>query len=616
MDEGAVPPPAASAETSGGDRLESWKEIAAYLKREVRTVQRWEKIAGLPVHRLRIDKLGSVYAYKFELDAWREQRHLGLEPEEEEKEQGKQPELEEQLPDEPLEQADASLAPPRPRQLLPTVLLVAVIAVGTAYFVRQRFWPPTNPSPAKTKLVVLPFQNLSGDPNQDYFSDGLTEEMITQLGRLQPARLGVIARTSAMIYKGSQKGTEDVCAELDVNYVLEGSVRRAGDRIRIAAQLIQCGDQTHVWADTYDRDLRDVLALQSDVAQAIARQIELTLTPEEKVRLASNRPVKPEAYEAYLQGRFYWNQRDLQKSISYYNRAVAEDPKYALAYAGLASSYVLLGSSPNDVMPPRQARPQAKNAASKALQLDPELNEAHLSLANTYFTYDWDWEAAEHEFKRALELNPSNATAHEWYGQYLIVRGRPEDGLVEAQHARELDPLAEIVNSAYAEAYYYSRQYDKAIEQCDRALKLYPNSLYVLFWLGSAYREKKMYPEALAAFARAKSISGNNPAMVMALGHSYAVSGNREQAMRALEELKRLSRTRYVPALYFAGIYTGLNDKDEAFQWLDKAYNERTDFLIYLNADPIADPLRPDPRFRALLRRIGLLQPATTARPL
>lgn len=599
-----VEAPVRPAEAPADHRFDSWKEIAAYLKREVRTVQRWEKSEGLPVHRHEHASASSIYAFKSELDTWWASRRPPLEPEH-------SPDTTDSGLTQPSSGAErptgAQEAPKRAVMrrawLIAALATTLLIAVVVGYIIKPSPRPGTN-----TMLLVVPFANWSGDPQQDHMSDGLTGEMITQLGRLHPQQLGVIAQTTSMLYKGTKKSAREIGDELGVQYILEGAVRREGNRVRISANLVQVRDQSTVWAENYDRDLQDILKLQAEVAEAITRQILVQVSGTREASLSAEgvRSVNPEAYDKYLWGRVYWDRRDLARSMDSYNQAIAHDPSYALAYAGLAKTYVLLGSTPVDAVPPVQAKPQAKNAATRALQLDPKLDDAHLALANTYLSYDWDWRAAESEFKTALELNPSNPTSHEWYGDYLMVRGRMKEALVEMERARDLDPRAEIINSASAEAYYFAREYDRAIEQCRRALEFYPNSLYLRFWLGSAYREKKMYPEAIAAFSSAKADSGNNPATIMALGYTYGVSGNTQEAQNAVKELKNLARKRYVPALYFAAIYFGLGDKDKAFEWLEKAYAERTDRLIYLNIEPMADGLRSDPRFKGFVARVGL----------
>ena len=617
MDKDTAPPHRPS-EPLADERLDSGKEIAAYMNREVRTVQRWEESEGLPVHRHQHDKLASVYAHKSELDAWRLQRcpPPNRQDAEEHTAAGREPEPQAPRP-EAQQPSDPVVLPRRiPRASLLVIALAALAAVLVmivGYFLR----PPPPPT-HKIKLVVLPFKNMSGDPQQAYFSEGLTEEMTTQLGSLDPARLGVIASTSANLYKDTTKSVEEIGSDLGVDYILEGSVRRDANRVRISAQLIQTSDQTHAWAQTYDRDMRDILALQSDVAQAIAEQIQLTLTPEERARLTRAAPVNPDTYEAYLQGLSYqaylkgltyWNERSpeaLQKSIQYFNQAIRDDPKYALAYAGLANTYVLLGEVPNDVLPPRAAMLEAKNAATKALQFDDSLAEAHASLGQILQSYDWDWAGAEREYKRALEINPGYATARQWYSLLLRAMGRHQEALEQIQRAQELDPRSLVLRSTFAQAYYFARQYDRVVDLCQSTLQIDPNFLLLRYHLGRAYVEQGRLAEAIVEFEKAKKLSAGHPIMLMALGNAYGVSGRRAEALQTLQDLNGLARKRYVPALYFAAVYTGLGDKNQAFHWLNEAYRERTDYLIYLNVEPMADPLRSDARFQELLQRIGL----------
>ena len=608
-------PPESLAE----ERLDSWKEIAAYMNREVRTVQRWEESEGLPVHRHQHDKLASVYAYKSELDAWRLRRRPGPDKEssgqrEVAQEQREVPEADQEPPaqKEPVD----TTAPAHPiSRVIAVALVIALLAVFVWWVGHIMHPKPTLPS-GKVKLVVLPFKNLSADPQQAYFGEGLTEEMTTQLGRLNPARLGVIASTSATLYKDTPKSTEEIGSELGVDYILEGSVRREGDRVRISAQLILVSDQTQLWGQTYDRDLRDILALQSDVAQAIAGQIQLALTPEELARLAGARPVNPDAYEAYLQGLSYWNRRTpegLQKSADYFNEAIQKDPRYALAYAGLADAYVLLGSTPNDALMPRDAMPKAKAAAEKALEVDPSLAEAHASLGQVLQSYDWDWVGAEREYKRALEINPGYATARHWYSLLLQTQGHHQEALEQIQQAQELDPRSLVIRSTLAQAYYFARQYDRVVDLCQSTLQIDPNFLLVRYHLGRAYVEQRRLAEAITELEKANALSGGHPAMLMALGNAYGVSGRKAEALQTLYDLNGLAKKRYVPAMYFAAVYTGLGDKNQAFLWLNKAYQERTDYLIYLNVEPMADPLRSDARFQDLVRRIGLPQKVAEA---
>ena len=400
----------------------------------------------------------------------------------------------------------------------------------------------------------------------------------------------------------ASKSIDELEGLLHVQYILEGSVRRGGTQVRIDTELIQVSDQTHIWADSYVGDLSDISGVQDKVALAIAKQIHVALpTP-------SSTPIKidPTAYDAYLKGRSFWASRDLRKSIDAYEQALRDDPNYAPAYAGLASAYLLFGNVPNDGMPPLLATPKAREAAQHAIQLNPSIAEAHCVLANIAMSYDWDFATAEREYKRAISLDPNYATAHEWFAHYLIVRNRLPEAQTEMSYALDLDPFSPLFNTARAETFYYARDYDAAISHALRTLEQQPNFVLARFWLASAYREKKMYPHAIAEFDKIRKQSGNAPGMLMAYGHALAVSGDAAGARKALSELEQLSRSRYVPAFYFAAIYTGLGEKNAALTWLEKAYKERNDRLIYNGVEPMADPLRAEPRFRDLLHRVGL----------
>lgn len=598
-------------------RLESWGEIAAYLRREIRTVQRWERYQGLPIRRLQIGKLGSVYAYRSELDKWFRERQPAAETGGEEPEQDASREIaSDDTRDEALEQTNGAMADgeapqPRPRitRLHITIAVLAVlvlaVAIPSAYFVRGGHFPVRSTS-GKIRLVVLPFANLSGDPQQDYFSAGLTDEMITQLGRLDPERLGVIAATASI----AGKSISEVGRTFDVQYALAGSARRAGNHVRIDVQLIQVSDQTHLWANSYTGDLGDILSVQDEVAAAVAEQIRVAL-PVGALGVngakGTARTVNPEAYDAYLRGRFYWTNRgDLHKSIEAYQQAIDKDPNYALAYAGLASGYALLGQVPYDDMRPVDAKPKARQAAERALRLDPHVGEAHSVLANVSYSYDWDFEAAEREFQRALELGQNDPTAHLWFSHYCIVRNRLRQALEENSRTLGLDPVSPLFNTVRAEILYNARQYDAAIAQARRTIDQYPTYPLPYIWLGSAYREKKMYKEALDEFSRGLKFSGNQPAIAALYGHALGISGDMAGARRILADLQHLAQTRYVSAIYFACVYTGLGDKKLALDWLDKAYKEHNDRLVYLNVDPMADPLRTEPRFRDLMKRLHL----------
>jgi TolB-like protein/Tfp pilus assembly protein PilF len=602
-------------------RLESWGEIAAYLRREIRTVQRWERYQGLPVRRLQIGKLGSVYAYRSELDKWYRERQPHADNGEEDAGKNANGEIaaevtvstRDEKEESKKEASGRDLPPPRPRitrlHITITLLTLLVVAAVTpaVYFLRGGHSPMRSTS-GKIRLVVLPFANLSGDPQQDYFSAGLTDEMITQLGRLDPERLGVIAAETSKA--SASKPVAELGRTLDVQYALEGSVRRGGNEVRINVQLIQVSDQTHIWANSYTGDLRDILRVQDEVAAAVASQIRVAL-PVGALGVngarGTPRAVNPEAYDAYLRGRFYWTNRgDLHGSIEAYLQAIEKDPSYALAYAGLASAYALLGQVPYDDMSPIEAKPKAREAAEHALQLDPQLGEAHAVLANVSFSYDWNFEAAEREFQRALALGTNDPTAHLWFSHYCMVRNRLLQAHEENSRTLAVDPVSPLFNTVRAEIYYNARQYDEAIAQARRVTDQYPTYWLAYIWLGSAYREKKMYMDALEQFSKGLKVSSDHPAMIALYAHALALSGDTVGARGALADLQRLAKTRYVSALYFAGIYTGLGEKSTALDWLDKAYKERNDRLVYLNVDPMADPLRSEPRFQDLMKRLHL----------
>jgi TolB-like protein/Tfp pilus assembly protein PilF len=604
-------------------KLVSWKEIAVHLGREIRTVQRWEKTEGLPVRRHEHQKRSTVYAYASELDEWFKKRQPADDPEADaafepepdvadvstSTESGNGNASRSAQPssagidDSAVPRAQVA-ARPKPKQLAKTLAAVAAIFI-VAYAV-FRWIQPSAFLQKKVRLVVIPFRNLGGD-QQDYFSAGLTDEMITQLGNLDPQHLGVIAAASSNALAG--RPIAEIGHALDVKYALEGSVRRDGNRVRIDVQLIQVSDQTHLWAASYDRDLNDILRVQDDVGAAVAGQIRVALNPANGKGGATvtKRKVNPEAYDAYLRGRFYWTNRgDLHKSIEAYQQAIQEDPQYALAYAGVASVYALLGQVPYDDLPPSEAKPKAREAAERALQLDPELTEAHAVLANVAFSYDWNFDTAEREFQQAMALGPNNPIPHIWYGHYCIVRNRLSQALEENSRALDLDPVSPLFNTVRAEILYHERNFDAAIDQAGRTIEQYPTYPLAYIWLGSAYREKKMYAEALEQFSKGRRFSGDRPALIALYGHALAVSGDAAGARRALADLQQAAQSRYVSSLYFAAIYMGLGEKSTALGWLDRAYQERNDRLVYLGVDPIADPLRSEPRFTQLLRKIGI----------
>ena len=455
-------------------------------------------------------------------------------------------------------------------------------------------------------IAVLPLENLSGDKEQEYFADGMTEELITSLGKIGSLR--VISRTSVMRFKGARPagGLAEIAQKLNVDAVVEGSVMRSGDRVRITANLIHAPSDRHLWAESYDRDLRDVLALQGEIARAVADEVKAKLTPQEQTRLARSRPVNLEAHRLYMLGRFHWNKRTeegLKNAIDHFQRTIQIDPAYAPAYAGLADSYDVLGD--HGYLPPKEAFPKAKVAAQKALDIDESLAAAHASLAFAYYVYDWNWGASEKEFKRAIELNPSYATAHQWYSIYLSNMRRHADAVAEAQRAQQLDPLSAIITANVGYSYFTARNYQEAIGRFRDAVSLFSDFPVAYSMLARTYMANGMYQEAIITYQKAGSLFGANPAQVAALGQAYAKRGIRGYYLWQLQRLREESKHRYVSAADFAYVFAGLGEKDEAFSYLEKAYEDRDCYLTRLQVLPALDPLRSDPRFQDLLRRMN-----------
>jgi TolB-like protein/Tfp pilus assembly protein PilF len=464
-------------------------------------------------------------------------------------------------------------------------------------------------------IAVLPFVNMSADPDQEYFSDGISEELLNLLAKNPELR--VIARSSSFSFKGKAVRVADMASELNVNHVLEGSVRRDGNRVRITAQLVDARSDTHLWSETYDRKLDDIFAVQENIARVIAQELLAHFGDFESrqagarnleaydIYLKGRRPVSPKAYEAYLKGLYHlnkWNVKGFAKGLEYFQQAVEMDPEYALAHAGLAESYSWLGGW--NGLPPKEAYPKSKVIVMKALELDDTLAEAHCTLADIRFFYDWDWEGAEREYKRAIELNPSYAMAHNNYAFYLTALKRHDDALAEIELARELDPVSLVVNSDLGWAYYFARQYDRAVQQFRRVLELDPNLMISHFALGQVYEQKQMFVESVAAFEKAVSLSPGDPENIAGLGHAYAVAGRREDALKIVARLKQPSQQKFIPSWGIATIYIGLDNKDEAFVWLEKALVDRLSIMVYIQTDPVLDPLRSDPRFQVLVRRM------------
>jgi TolB-like protein/Tfp pilus assembly protein PilF len=454
-------------------------------------------------------------------------------------------------------------------------------------------------------LAILPLENLSGDPAHDYFADGMTEALITSLAKIKALR--VISRTSAMQYRGARKSLPHIARELNVDAVIEGSVIRSGDRVRIAAQLIHATTDQHLWAESYDRDFRDILSLQSEIAQQVADEVRIVLTPEERAGLNSVRQVNPEAHECYLKARYHWNRRteeSVKKALSYFHRAIDADPTYAPGYAGLADAYNILGYY--NALPPFEAYPKGKAAAIKALELDRSFAEPHATLGVVKRDFEWDWSGAEQEFQRAIELNPGCVDAYHWRGTLFSMLGRHADALREKSRALELDPLSVVIRTDLGRMFYFSRDYDRSLEQYRAALDMDANFVSAHLWLAHVYQQKGLLDEAIIELKAGVHLSNDSPYALARLGHGYALAGKLNEACSLLEQLHALSSQRYVSPYDLAIVHVGLQKKEEAFRCLLKALEQRSLWLGYLNVEPQLDPLRSDHRFQDLLQRIGL----------
>jgi TolB-like protein/DNA-binding winged helix-turn-helix (wHTH) protein/Flp pilus assembly protein TadD len=499
------------------------------------------------------------------------------------------------------------LAVPAKRRLRPTgrVILALAVVLGLAILsvslVRSRGHRPT----AIRSLAVLPLENLSGDAAQNYFSDGMTDELITDLAQISALR--VISRTSVMVYKGAHKSLPQIARELNVDAVVEGTVLRSGDQVRITAQLIDASTDKHIWSQSYEGELRDTLALQDRVARAIAGQIQINWTPREQAALKTATVVNPQAYESYLKGRYFWSKRTaggLKVALAYFNQAIEEDPNYAQAYSGLADTYALLGDWQYATMPPKEAYPKAKAAALKAVKLDNALGEAHNSLAFLLDGFDWDLDSGGKEFRRAIELNPGYATAHHWYAGHLALLGQYDEAIAEMKKAESVDPLSLIINADLAELLVLAHSYDEAIGQSRKTIEMDPNFAMAHNQLAEAYLQKHMFDQAIAELQKAVQLSGGSPMCIANLARAYTLSGKRSEAMKLLNDLKSRSTARNSHASEVAAIYAALGDKDEAMNWLEKGYAERFNPGVLIR--PAFDPLRSDPRFQHLVQRVGL----------
>jgi len=503
---------------------------------------------------------------------------------------------------------DRAGKPEFPKRRLPSLVwkisglaLLLLVAFLAAWKIHS--W--NRPSLDIRSLAVLPLESLSSDASQDYFADGMTDELISDLGQISALR--VISRTSVMTYKHARKPLPQIARELNVDAVVEGTVLRSGDRVRITAQLIEASTDKHLWSQSYEGELRDTLALQNQVARAIADQIRINLNPQERAALKTVRVVNPVAYESYLKGRYFWNKRTadgLKVALAYFNQAIDEDPAYAQSYSGLADTYALLGDWQYAVMTPKEALPRAKAVATKALELDSTLGEAHNSLAFCLDGFDWDFDSAGKEFRKAIELNPGYATAHHWYAWHLSLLGRYDEAIPEMRRAESLDPLSLIINADLAEILVLAHSYDESIEQSRKTIEMDPNFAFAHIQLAQAYLAKHMNEDAVAELQKAVQLSAGSPTSIATLARAYVAAGKRSDAQKLLSDLKKRSSPSSSYAAEISVIYAALGDADQAMNWLEKGYEERFNPGVLLR--PGFDPLRSNPRFEDLVRRIGL----------
>jgi TolB-like protein/DNA-binding winged helix-turn-helix (wHTH) protein/Tfp pilus assembly protein PilF len=455
-------------------------------------------------------------------------------------------------------------------------------------------------------LAVLPLENIAATPGQEYLADGMTDELIASLAKVRSLR--ITSRTSSMEYKGTHKPLSEIARELNVDAVVEGTVQRSGGNVRITAELVQTSSDRALWAETYENQVGDILALQQQVANAIVRQIQIELTPQEQQALTATQSISPEAYEDYLKGKYYWNRRSeasLTKAINYFELATKDEPQYALAYAGLADCYGIIGAAIVGTVPAKDVAPKAEAAAIRAIELGPNLAESQTSMATVRLNYDWDWAGAERGFRRAIELNPAYATAHQRYSLYLIAMDRKDESIAEMQRAVSLEPLSVSMNFSLGWRLYMARRYDAAIQQLRTAIAMDPSLALAHMVLGQAYEQKGAFSQAAAELTQAVELSHRSAPMIAALAHLYAISGRQDRARELLKELTYPTQRHYVSPFYIALVYAGLNEQAKAVSWLDKAMDDRSNPCIFLRVDPEFDSLRKDPGFVTLLKRLG-----------
>ena len=575
------------SEPPASKRLDSWKEIAAYLKRDESTVRRWEK-EGLPVHRHAHKRKATVYAHKSEIDVWWNDGHTRLE----------------------LIERTSPVRLTRVVWWAAAAFMLLTVGLGMIFVgVRDRLLgrPLTGEI---TSIAVLPLKDLSGDPAQDYFADGMTEALITELGKI--STLQVISHQTVLGYRQTAKPLPRIARDLNVNALLEGTVLRSRGKVRITVNVVQAVPERHLWAESYEFDEQDILAVQGEVARGVARQIRVRLMPEERVRLATSQRVDPEAYEAYLLGRSYsykaMTRTSWTRAKDYFEKAIAIDPGYAPAYGSLAVLYIHSnrGATTRD---PSDLRIQARQWAEKALKLDGTLAEAHSALARAA-QQEWDWVDAEREYQLAIKFSPSYPLAHIWYAQYLWAMQRSEESVSEAKRAQQLDPVSPFVNTWAGAAYFYAGRTDEGMASMQKALELDASFSDASLVLARAYFQQGMFQQAIAALQKALTFNEKEVLVLGALAHVHARVGQRKEALKLVGQLERIEAEGrgYGAPFGIIWAYAGLGDKEQAFAWLEKAYEERRDRIVWLNVDPLLEPLRSDPRFQDLVRRVGLPQ--------
>jgi len=581
------------------DRLDSWKEIAVYLKRDVRTVQRWEKTEKLPVRRHLHEKQGTVYAFKSEIDAWSHDRQPQDDDEEPADDGASNVATDTDAVRTAPEQESTKPEPgPVHRLFTPVVKRsLVILAVAAAGALAAHLLWPQHPM----VLAVLPFKNL-GASDREAIVDGFTAETKIRLEQVQPERMGVLLLTK----RYADLPVDKVAAEFNAAYVLQGDARIVGQKVSITARLLRSGARgsTPLWNDQYEGDLQDIQRIQSDVSAAIARAV-----LHEFPGAQPTQQLNTEAYEAYQWGNFFLNKRttrDLLKGLDYFQRAAQVDPHYAPAYAGLAASYSLLGSAPYTQLPPKESYSKAEAAARRALALDESLAEAHLYLGYSLLVYERNYEDARREFERAIQLRPGYTTAHDYYAYYLTAMGEMNKAIAEREAARRLDPVSPLLTTALGEAYFQNRQFDLAIQMDQKSLELDPSYPVAMINLARGYEQSGMHPQARDIYQKLLGFAPDDPGVLALAAHEYAVSGDAPAARKIEAQLESMRSQRYVAALYIALVWTGLGDRDRAFQWLDQAYDEDCEYLVYLSTEPMADPLRSDPRFPRLLQKLGL----------